>query len=111
MAEILNRLFLAGFVRLHILYHAANEPICGVEIVAELAHHGYRLSPGTLYPVLHDLEKAGYLKCRTEVIAGKRRKYYEATIAGRKALKSAKSKLKELAAEVLDDQKPGHDSE
>src|SRR5208282_6071543 len=75
MAEVLSRLFFAGFVRLHVLYHAAQEPICGVEIVAELGRHGYRLSPGTLYPVLHELQVAGYLRVRSAVVAGKMRKY------------------------------------
>jgi DNA-binding PadR family transcriptional regulator len=106
MAEVLSRLFFAGFVRLHVLYHAAQEPICGVEIVAELGRHGYRLSPGTLYPVLHDLERTGCLRSWTEVVAGKQRKYYEATADGCKALAAAKEKLRELAAEVLEEQEP-----
>src|SRR5215475_1744502 len=106
MAEVLSRLFFAGFVRLHVLYHAAQEPICGVEIVTELGRHGYRLSPGTLYPVLHELERAGYLTSRAEVVSGKRRKYYEATAEGRDALEEAKEKLRELAAEVLEQPAP-----
>jgi DNA-binding PadR family transcriptional regulator len=103
MAEVLSRLFFAGFVRLHVLYHAAQEPLCGVEIVAELGRHGYRLSPGTVYPVLHELEQAGWLIGRSAVVAGKRRKYYKATPAGRKALEAAKVKLRELAHEVLNE--------
>lgn len=102
MAEVLSRLFFAGFVRLHILYHAAEEPICGVEIVEELGRHGYRLSPGTVYPVFHELERAGYLRSQVQVVAGKQRKYYKATAQGRKALEAAKEKLRELAAEVLE---------
>ena len=86
MAEVLSRLFFAGFVRLHVLYHAAEEPICGVDIVAELGRHGYRLSPGTVYPVLHELERAGYLTGRAKVVSGKQRKYYKATVEGRKRL-------------------------
>ena len=101
MAEILSRLFFAGFVRLHVLYHAAQEPVGGVDIVAELGRHGYRLSPGTVYPVLHELERAGYLTESAAVVSGKRRKYYEVTAEGRKALEAAKEKLRELAAEVL----------
>jgi PadR family transcriptional regulator, regulatory protein PadR len=104
MAEVLSRMFFAGFVRLHILYHAAEESICGVEIVAELGRHGYRLSPGTVYPVLHDLEQAGYLTGWNKVVSGKQRKYYRATAEGRKALEAAKEKLQELAAEVLGQQ-------
>lgn len=101
MAEVLSRMFFAGFVRLHVLYHAAEESICGVEIVEELGRHGYRLSPGTVYPVLHELEQAGYLKSRAAVVSGKQRKYYEATAEGRIALEAAKEKLRELASEVL----------
>src|SRR5262245_33092583 len=102
MGEVLSRLFFAGFVRLHVLYHAAQEPICGVEIVAELGRHGYRLSPGTVYPVLHELERAGYLTGSTAVVAGKQRKYYQATAEGRDALEVAKDRVRELAAEVLE---------
>lgn len=102
MSELLSRMFLRGFIRLHVLYHAVEEPICGVDIVAELGRHGYRVSPGTLYPLLHQLEAAGYLTARTRVIAGKQRRYYEATSSGRRALAAAKVKLGELAAEVLE---------
>src|SRR5262245_38418639 len=104
MAEVLSRLFFAGFVRLHVLYHAAEEPICGVEIVAELGRHGYRLSPGTVYPVLHELEQAGYLTSRAQVVSSKRRRYYRATAKGRDALETVKEKLRELVAEVLEPQ-------
>ncbi len=54
--------FFLGFVRIHILHHAALEPIYGVAIMEELRRHGYDLSPGTLYPLLHNLEAAGYLQ-------------------------------------------------
>jgi PadR family transcriptional regulator, regulatory protein PadR len=101
MKDILSRLLFAGFIRLHILHHAAEAPICGVEIVAELGRHGYRLSPGTVYPILHELAQAKYLIVRSVVVGGKSRKYYGATAAGRKALAKSKSKLHELAAEVL----------
>jgi DNA-binding PadR family transcriptional regulator len=77
-----------------------------VEIVAELGRHGYRLSPGTVYPVLHELEKAGYLSSRPEVVAGKKRKYYEATAEGKQALAEARVKLRELAEEVLEGRHP-----
>ena len=102
MADVLSRMFLAGFVRLHILHHAAEESICGVSIVEELGRHGYRLSPGTVYPVLHELESAGFLVGKTKVVAGKQRKYYRATAQGRKALQAAREKLRELATEVLE---------
>jgi PadR family transcriptional regulator, regulatory protein PadR len=98
-----TRHFFHGFIRLHILYHATKEPIYGAEITEELVRHGYRLSQGTLYPTLHMLEELGYLKSRHEVVAGKQRKYYQATHAGRQVLADARKKFLELVSEVLDD--------
>ncbi|MCL6503814.1 MAG: PadR family transcriptional regulator [Pirellulales bacterium] len=93
--------FFGGFVRLHILYHAGKGAICGVEVMEELQRHGYRLSPGTLYPILHELESAGCLRCRTEVVSGKRRKNYRITARGHKLLAVAQHRLRELFAEVV----------
>ena len=70
--------FFLGFVRIHILHHACEEPIYGVGIMEELGRHGYQLRPGTLYPILHDLKKQGYLEDLEEVVEGKVRRYYEA---------------------------------
>ena len=52
----------SGMIRLHILYHASKGPIFGLWIIEELGRHGYKLSPGTLYPILHALEYKGYLR-------------------------------------------------
>jgi len=104
--ELLTRMFLGGFVRLHVLYHAVREPIFGVEMMEELGRHGYDVGAGTLYPLLHQLEKAGYLFSHTEVVAGKQRKYYRATPEGAAALEAAKAKLRELVSEVLHDRPP-----
>ena len=108
-ANDLLKHFFGGFVRLHVLYHATKEPIFGVEMIEELARHGYRLSPGTLYPILHELSESGYLTCEDEVVNGKRRKNYRATKKGEKLLKEAREKLKELFAEVVEDEE--HQSE
>src|SRR5262245_52490354 len=101
--DAITRHFFNGFIRLHVLYHAANEPIYGAEIAEELVRHGYRLSQGTLYPTLHLLERLGYLRSHTEWVSGRRRRYYRASAAGRKALAEARQKLQELVAEVLED--------
>lgn len=99
----LIRHFFGGFIRLHILYHAEKEAICGVEMIEELKLHGYDLSPGTLYPILHSLEESGYVSCEEEVVSGKRRKNYRITKRGQKLLNDAKSKLRELFSEVVED--------
>jgi PadR family transcriptional regulator PadR len=94
----------SGMIRLHILHHAVKEPIFGREMSDELARHGYRISPGTLYPLLHGLERKGYLRS-TEVRAGRsRRRVYRATKLGRSALAAAKFKIRELFRELIEDE-------
>ncbi|MES1956256.1 PadR family transcriptional regulator [Salinisphaera hydrothermalis] len=96
------RQFFLGFIKIHVLHHAAQEPIYGQAMIRELAHHGYDLSPGTLYPILHGLERAGYLARENRIVGGRRRKYYTATAAGRDALAEARQKIRELVDEVVD---------
>ncbi len=92
----------SGLIRLHVLHHAAEEAVFGLGMVEELAHHGYRISPGTLYPLLHALEKKGYLRA-AELRNGKSlRKVYRATPLGRKALRAAKGKVRELFGELIE---------
>jgi DNA-binding PadR family transcriptional regulator len=101
MGDIFRDAFL-GFIRVHILHHAAKERIFGVAMMEELQRHGYEMSPGTLYPVLNAMEAAGYLVSSYETEAGKRRKYYRATAAGKTALKKLRVKIRELTHEVLE---------
>ena len=84
------REFFLGFIKIHILHHAAEEPVYGLALIGELRRHGYELSPGTLYPVLHQLEEAGYLARADRVVEGKVRKYYVLTRRGRAALADAR---------------------
>jgi len=100
---MLDREFFLGFIKIHILYHAAKSPIFGVEIGEELSRHGYKLSPGTLYPTLHGLEREGYLKSSVKVVGGRVRKYYAVTRKGITALEEAKRKIKELITEVIEE--------
>jgi DNA-binding PadR family transcriptional regulator len=93
--------FQRGAVRLHILHHAAAAEIHGAWMTEELARHGYRISPGTLYPTLHRLEGEGLLSSVQRVIDGRTRRMYRATKAGRKALAEDRKALAELAREVL----------
>ena len=99
---MLGRAFLLGFIGTHILHHANEEPIFGTEITEELSRHGYSISPGTLYPTLHRLEKEGYLERKSKIVDGKVRKYYNITESGRKALEQSRKQIKELVDEVLE---------
>lgn len=92
----------SGLIRLHVLHHAAEEPIFGLGMVEELARHGYRISPGTLYPLLHGLEKKGYLRSTEQRNGKSLRKVYYATPLGRKALRAAKDKVRELFGELIE---------
>jgi DNA-binding PadR family transcriptional regulator len=91
----------SGLIRLHILHHAVEEPIFGLGMVEELARHGYRISPGTLYPLLHGLEDKGYLQASEERNGKSMRKVYKATPLGKKALAAAKNKIRELFGELI----------
>ncbi len=97
-----HQYLLVGLIRLHVLHHAAEEDIYGQWIMEELARHGYRLSPGTLYPMLHGMEEKGYLRSREKKIGRSVRRVYRATSRGVKALAVAKEKLRELVGELIE---------
>ncbi|UMZ72738.1 PadR family transcriptional regulator [Natranaerofaba carboxydovora] len=97
--QVLRKLFL-GFIQLHILYHAKNEPFFGAWMIEELKEHGYDISPGTLYPILHNMEKDGLLKRKDKIEYGKVRKYYTITQLGEDILEEGKEKAKELFREI-----------
>jgi DNA-binding PadR family transcriptional regulator len=100
--------FFLGFVKIHILHHAAQEPVYGLALIHELRRHGYELGPGTLYPILHGMEKSGYLDRDDRVIGGKVRKYYTITLAGQQALDETRAKIAELVHEVVEGEGPSH---
>lgn len=84
---------------MHVLLHASHEPIFGLAMKQELEHHGYRIGPGTLYPLLHGLERNGLLKS-VSAGGGHRRRLYRITPAGSKALQAARTKVDELHREL-----------
>jgi DNA-binding PadR family transcriptional regulator len=92
----------SGLIRLHVLHHAVEEPVFGLGMIEELGRHGYRISPGSLYPILHGLEKKGYLKSTMQSKGRSRRKVYRATPLGRRALEAAKQKVRELFHELIE---------
>ncbi|WP_333653571.1 PadR family transcriptional regulator [Dissulfurispira sp.] len=94
--------FFLGFIKIHILHHAAREPVYGLWLIEELGRHGYKLSPGTLYPILHKLEEENLLKSYSENVGGKVRKYYRTTPKGIKGLRKIKEKINELVGEVME---------
>lgn len=92
---------LAGLIRLHVLHHAVEGEVFGNWMLEELREHGYRIGPGTLYPMLHALERKGYLTSRTEGTGPRARRHYRATRKGRAALAEATSRVRELFNELV----------
>jgi DNA-binding PadR family transcriptional regulator len=95
-----NRELFYGLIRIHVLLHACHEPIFGLAMMKELAHHGYLIGPGTLYPLLHGLERTGLLKSVVKDVGGRKRRVYKITSAGKKALGKARIKVGELHHEL-----------
>ena len=99
--KILRKMFLA-FMRIHILYHAKKEPFFGLWMIDELKSHGYEVSSGTIYPILHSMEADGILSSEEKTIDGKVRKYYSLTDKGDEVLTEVKAKTKELSREIME---------
>ncbi len=97
--KILRKLFL-GFIQVHILYHASKEPVYGFYMIEELKRHGYKVSAGTIYPILHNMVDEGLLSVEKKVVNGKVRKYSTITPEGEKVLKEAQEKAEELVREL-----------
>jgi DNA-binding PadR family transcriptional regulator len=97
---------LSGLIELHVLYHAAQEEIFGLGMLEELKRHGYRISPGTLYPLLHRLTHRGYLRVRELKLGRTRRRLYRATQKGRHALTAVSEQVRELMGELEEPSSP-----
>ena len=97
-----NSELFSGLIRLHVLHHAAEGSLYGQWMIAELARHGYRISPGTIYPMLHAMERKGYLKSSLQGTGRRARRIYRATLKGRKALAFAKDRVRELFGELVE---------
>lgn len=94
--------FFSSFIKIHVLHHCLNEEIYGAWMMEELEEHGYKISPGSLYPLLRSLEQKGLISSREEQEGKIKRKYYKITSKGKKELADAKIKLKELIGEILE---------
>jgi PadR family transcriptional regulator PadR len=100
MPEIMIHDFLLGFIKIYILHYASIEPIFGKEFHDQLLKKGFDVSYGTLYPMFHKFEEKGYLQHEDKNVNGKIRKYYTTTKEGKKALKEAKLKARQLFDEL-----------
>ena len=100
MRDPVVREFLLAFWKVHILHHAAEEGgVYGQWMLEELHHHGYRLSPGTLYPMLARMARRGWLRA-AEPKRSKGPRVYRLTRRGHDVLRRAHDALNELHREV-----------
>lgn len=95
-----QREIFTGLIRIHVLVHAEHESLFGLAMLEELKRHGYRIGPGTLYPLLHGMERDGLLKSELKNVTGRQRRLYKITGVGKKALKKAKTLVDELHHEL-----------
>jgi PadR family transcriptional regulator, regulatory protein PadR len=101
--RVQNQELYIGLVRLHVLHHASEGAIFGLGIIQELGRHGYRLGPGTIYPLLHGMEGRGWLRAQQQLVEGRKRKTYIATASGRRALRVAREQVRQLYEEMCEE--------
>jgi DNA-binding PadR family transcriptional regulator len=105
MVDPITREILNAFWKVHVLHHAESRSVYGLWLLEELAEHGYRPSPGTLYPLLARMERNGWLRAQ----AGERqhaRRNYRITREGRRVLAVLREDIRELYREVVLDVHP-----
>ncbi len=100
MAQPIDREIRLAFWKVHILHHAELAPVYGLWLLDELAGHGHKISPGTLYPVLARMEANGWLR-GTSTGAGKARREFVLTAIGRDVLVALRHDIAELYREVV----------
>ena len=71
-----------------------------IENLREKSKNVFELKAGTLYPLLHGMEEKGYVDSYEQEAAGKTRKYYSLTAAGRKQLRVKEGEWKEYSRAV-----------
>jgi PadR family transcriptional regulator, regulatory protein PadR len=104
MGDQISREIHLAFWKVHILHHAGEHPIYGQWLLDELRHHGFRVSPGTLYPVLSRMKDQGWLRAVRRVSASaspKARREYVLTSKGIRALARLRHQVDELHREVV----------
>jgi PadR family transcriptional regulator PadR len=99
MRDHVVREFLLAFWKVHILHHAEEHGVYGQWMLEELHHHGYRLSPGTLYPILARMARRGWLRA-TEPERATGARVYRLTARGHDVLNQVRHSLDELHREV-----------
>jgi DNA-binding PadR family transcriptional regulator len=97
----ISQAFWKGMVKLLALHQASLGPIYGGRLSKYFRSLGYEISPGSLYPMLHRLEKANLLQSRIKIFKGRARKYYELTKEGHDCLEAFRQEVSGIVREVI----------
>ena len=84
--------------------HSGERPIYGQWLLEELRRHGFRVSPGALYPLLARMARQGWLKAARRAVAQaspKARHDYVLTSKDARALAGLRRQVDELHREVV----------
>lgn len=104
--KAIQREILLSFWKIHILHHAVKGAVVGQWMLKELRHHGYDVSPGTLYPILHRMERLGWLRSETDESGGlKAKRMFYATELGKEVLSVVLTQLGEIKNEIYKGEK------
>lgn len=99
MRDPVEREFLLSFWKIHILHHAEKHGVYGQWMLEELRHHGYHVSPGTMYPILNRMAQHGWIRA-AEPDRSKAARVYRITPRGADVLRRIRASLGELSGEV-----------
>lgn len=102
MTNALQREVVLGLLKIHILHHACCEGVVGNQILLELRSHGYEVSPGTLYPMLHRMKRAGWLALASSTPGAHGSRRYEITPRGQEQLETFRHAVRELHREIAE---------
>ena len=97
----ISQAFWQGMVKLIVLHQANLGPVYGGRLSKYFHSLGYAISPGSLYPLLHSMEKANLMRCHIRIFKGRARKYYELTPQGQDCLEASRKEAEEIVREVI----------
>lgn len=98
--------FWQGMIKVFILHEASRNPIYGGRLAKLLDNLGHTISPGSLYPTLHNLEQAGFLRSHLKVFKGRVRRYYQITPEGRSCFAEIKESLADVVKTIFQNELP-----
>lgn len=99
----ISKELIKGSTSMLVLSVLKNKDLYGYKIIKELelqSENAFELKEGTLYPILHALEKEGLLESYWEMFESRNRKYYHITSKGKMQLKEKQEEWKVFSTSV-----------